>query len=326
MHVVAQRRRQDGVPGSVYRSRAPTPSYSLSSLSGTTTSSAPVPTRARTRASSARSSLPHDHARRTRRWRHRRRHPPRHPRRSRRQPHRRRPGQHRFPGQRLRLSAPAGLRPPAGPGRRCWALEGIGSYGAGLADFLDQAGEQVVEACRPKRAANRGGRKTDMLDAIRAAKEALATEHLIQPRLRGEREALRVLLATRHGAVLASTAAINQLKALIVSAPDELRSELRKLKRPDQIAYCAQFRDRPAQDLEHRMTVRAMRSTAQRIQALQAEAKELENEILALVRQQAPQLLGLLGAGLTRGDSARKPPSPPSPPSLVFRRSLPRPG
>jgi transposase len=183
------------------------------------------------------------------------------------------------------------------PGRRCWALEGIGSYGAGLAAFLDQAGEQVVEVCRPKRAANRGGRKTDMLDAIRAAKEALATEHLIQPRLRGEREALRVLLATRHGAVLASTAAINQLKALIISAPDELRAELRKLKRPAQIAYCAQFRDRPAQDLEYRMTVRAMRSTAQRIQALQAEAKELENEILALVRQQAPELLGLLGVG-----------------------------
>ncbi|MFJ8036005.1 transposase [Streptomyces sp. NPDC096032] len=48
------------------------------------------------------------------------------------------------------------------PGRRCWAVEGIGSYGAGLASFLDQAGEQVVEVCRPKRASNRGGRKTDM--------------------------------------------------------------------------------------------------------------------------------------------------------------------
>ncbi|MER6221747.1 hypothetical protein ACWCYL_08595 [Streptomyces sp. 900105755] len=79
-----------------------------------------------------------------------------------------------------------------------------------------------------------------MLDAIRAAKEALATAHLIQPHLRGEREALRVLLATRHGAVLASTAAINQVKALIVSAPDELRAELRKLRRPAQISCCAQ--------------------------------------------------------------------------------------
>ncbi|MFD7498420.1 transposase [Streptomyces sp. NPDC059832] len=81
------------------------------------------------------------------------------------------------------------------PGRRCWALEGTGSYGAGLAALLDQAGECVVEVCRPKRLPNRGGRKTDMLDAIRAAKEAPATEHVIQPRLRGEREALRVLLA-----------------------------------------------------------------------------------------------------------------------------------
>jgi transposase len=45
------------------------------------------------------------------------------------------------------------------------------------------------------------------------------------------------------------------------------------------------------------MTVRAMRSTAQRIQVLRTEAKELENEILALVRQQAPEPLDLLGVG-----------------------------
>jgi hypothetical protein len=220
------------------------------------------------------------------------------------------------------------------PGRRCWALEGIGSYGAGLAAFLDQAGEHVVEVCRPKRAANRGGRKTDMLDAIRAAKEALATEHLIQPRLRGEREALRVLLATRQGAVLASTAAMNQLKALIVSAPDSLRAELRKLKRPVQVTHCAQLRDRPAQDLEHRMTARALRSTAQRIQSLQAEAKDLEKEILTLVRR-PPQnssacsasgrspLLRSWSAGLTRAGSARRLPSRPPPAS---RRSPPPPG
>ncbi|WP_307037726.1 IS110 family transposase [Streptomyces canus] len=70
------------------------------------------------------------------------------------------------------------------PCRRCWALEGVGSYGAGLAAFLDQAGEQVVEVLRPKQPAVRGGRKTDMIDALRAAKEALSAEHLIQPRLR----------------------------------------------------------------------------------------------------------------------------------------------
>ncbi|WP_329156842.1 transposase [Streptomyces sp. NBC_01717] len=45
------------------------------------------------------------------------------------------------------------------------------------------------------------------------------------------------------------------------------------------------------------MTVRALRSTAQRIQALQAEAKELEGEMLLLVREVAPELLDLLGVG-----------------------------
>jgi len=90
-------------------------------------------------------------------------------------------------------------------------------------------------------------------------KEALSTENLIQPRLRGEREALRVLLVTRYGAVLAPTAAINQLNGLIVSAPNDLRTELRKLKRPAQVVRCAQLRDRPTHDVEHRMTARALR-------------------------------------------------------------------
>ncbi|MFJ6793965.1 hypothetical protein [Streptomyces sp. NPDC091268] len=47
--------------------------------------------------------------------------------------------------------------------------------------------------------------------------------HLIHPRCRGDREALWVLLATRQSAVPASTAAINLLEALIISAPDELQ-------------------------------------------------------------------------------------------------------
>ncbi|MEW2294744.1 IS110 family transposase [Streptomyces sp. NPDC006743] len=183
------------------------------------------------------------------------------------------------------------------PGRRCWALEGTGSYGAGLAAFLEDAGERVVEVCRPKRPPVRGGHKTDMLDAIRAAREALATEHVIQPRKRGEREAMRVLLTTRQGAVHASTAAINQLKALIISAPDDLRAELRRLSRSQQVARCAALRDRPALSVEHRMTIRALRLTAQGVRHLQAEARELENELLALVREHASGLLELLGIG-----------------------------
>ena len=79
------------------------------------------------------------------------------------------------------------------PGRRCWALEGTGCYGAGLASFLADQGEWVVEVDRPKRPRGRTGAKSDPLDAIRAGREALSREHLASPRQRGHREALRVL-------------------------------------------------------------------------------------------------------------------------------------
>jgi hypothetical protein len=86
------------------------------------------------------------------------------------------------------------------PGRRCWAVEGAGSYGAGVTAFLRAHGERVVEVGRPKRPPRRTGAKSDALDAVRAAREALAQDHLGVPRRRGDREALRVLLATRHSA------------------------------------------------------------------------------------------------------------------------------
>lgn len=105
------------------------------------------------------------------------------------------------------------------PGRRVWAIEGTGSFGSGLTTYLLEHEEWVVEIDRPARPALRNGAKTDELDAVRAAREALARDHLAQPRQRGDREAMRVLLTTRAGTVVARTKAICQLKALIVGAP-----------------------------------------------------------------------------------------------------------
>jgi len=112
-------------------------------------------------------------------------------------------------------------------------------------------------------------------------------------RRRGDRQALRVLVATRQGAVTARTCALNQLKALIVGAPEELRTELRARSTTGQVAYCAALGDRPARSLEHRTTVHALRSTAQRVPVLAAEAADLEGEIQRLVRAVAPWLLEL---------------------------------
>jgi len=49
--------------------------------------------------------------------------------------------------------------------RRLWALEGTGSYGAGLARFLAERGEQVREVERPAREGSRHRLKSDSLDA-----------------------------------------------------------------------------------------------------------------------------------------------------------------
>jgi transposase len=183
------------------------------------------------------------------------------------------------------------------PGRRVWAVEGVGSFGAGLAVFLQQRGEHVLEVGRPKRPASRTGAKSDALDAVRAAREALGQEHLAIPRRRGQREALRVLLTTRRCATLARVAAIGQLKALIVGAPEALRAELRGRNTASQVHYCARLRARPTRSLEHQATVRALRATAARIQFLQAEADQLQAELTTLVGAMAPWLLEVPGVG-----------------------------
>jgi transposase len=182
-------------------------------------------------------------------------------------------------------------------GRRCWALEGTGSYGAGLTRFLLERGEWVVEIDRPQRPPRRGGAKTDVLDAARAAREALSREHLAAPRRRGDREALRVLLAARRGAVAARTSAINQLKALVVGAPEPLRAVLRELSVTRQLAACGQLEAETGQLPEERAIRRVLRGTARRVQLLTSEVAELQGELVRLVRRMAPWLLMLPGVG-----------------------------
>jgi hypothetical protein len=77
-------------------------------------------------------------------------------------------------------------------GRRAWAIEGTGSYGAGLARFLAGCGETVLEVSRTPRAERRLRGKDDTLDAARTARAALASDTLALPRSGERREALRL--------------------------------------------------------------------------------------------------------------------------------------
>lgn len=128
------------------------------------------------------------------------------------------------------------------PERRVWALEGTGSYGAGFARFLASRGERVLEVERPRREGRRGRLKSDALDAERAARLALSAQAGAPPRLGSQAQALRALLTTREGAVCARTAALNELRALVVTAPPELRERLHGLSRSALVEACARLR------------------------------------------------------------------------------------
>lgn len=182
------------------------------------------------------------------------------------------------------------------PGRRAWALEGSDCYGAGLARFLSERGECVLEVERPARNGLRGRLKSDALDAERAARQVLAGSAGARPRLGQETQALRALLATREGAVTACTAALNQLRALIVTCPPDLRERLQGLSEAPLLAACARLRSGRS-DSERAALALALHSLALRVRQLRAEARTLEAELQRRLQALAPALLARRGVG-----------------------------
>jgi transposase len=182
------------------------------------------------------------------------------------------------------------------PGRRVWALEGTGSFAAGFVTALGQAGEDVVEVSGGRRPR---GAKSDRIDAVQAARTALSRDQQSTPRARGLREALRQVVVTRQGVLVSRTKAINELKSLIVVAPEHLRASLRGrslIKQLDRIQALSSGKD---VSVEHRVTVLMLRSIAARVLFLREQAAELDRELLTLVKQHpaGPALLNEPGVG-----------------------------
>lgn len=183
------------------------------------------------------------------------------------------------------------------PSRRAWAIESSGSFGAGLATALAEAGEFVIEFDHPTKRATKDGAKSDTLDAVRAARESLGRSSWSTPRSRGAREGLRTLIVARDSAKLARVAAINILKALVVTAPEELRAELRGRPLGQLLTRCRRLRPDTATDPELAATKLSLRSTATRITELTRECEELEAAMLPLVKAMSPRLLEEPGIG-----------------------------
>ena len=178
-------------------------------------------------------------------------------------------------------------------------VEGTGSYGAGLTRFLVDAGVKVVEVDRPDRRTRRQRGKSDPIDAEAAARAVLAGTATAAPKRRdGIVEAIRVLRTARRGASKARTAAINQLKALVVTAPAPVREALDDLSVSVVIATCARFRPEETGLADPLYASKAaLQAIARRIQLLEAEIDLADQRLATLVGRAAPRLLGLLAIG-----------------------------
>ena len=177
-------------------------------------------------------------------------------------------------------------------------VEGTGSYGAGLARYLTGADIEVVEVNRPNRQLRRQkGGKTDSVDAEAAARAAASGQATAVPKSGvGPVECLRMLLVARRSATKARTQAANQIHSLLVTAPEQVKHQLRGTNLKARVRVCARWRPGQAQTTTA-YAKKALRHLARRYQSLDAEIDELDTEIRGLCAKANPALLAATGVG-----------------------------
>jgi hypothetical protein len=184
-------------------------------------------------------------------------------------------------------------------------VESSAAYAAGLVRALLAAGIRVIEVNQPHRHARHRRGKSDPIDAELAARHVLAASSIVIAKdTTGIVEAIRQLRVARSGALKARTAALQQLDDLTITAPQQLRDELRRGRTlKTRAALCLALR--PASERLHEPAPAAklaLRSLARRVRDLDHEIDELDQQLAQLVNAAAPRTVGLFGVG-TQGAS-----------------------
>ena len=184
----------------------------------------------------------------------------------------------------------------AGTAELVFAIEGAGSWGAGLCEHLQHVGHRVLEVERPRRRDRRAG-KSDRIDAIAAAKRVLADDNVSTPRGRGILTAIRALVIARRSVVAERTRVLNQLQALTATAPIALRDRIGHGTGKQLERKILSQRARAHAPIDERVAFAVLRELAVRSRHLGADARRYQNQLAELVRSLDQTLLDEPGIG-----------------------------
>jgi len=183
-----------------------------------------------------------------------------------------------------------------GPIQRA-GIEGTGTYGAGLARFLRDQGIDVFEINRPDRSMRRFLGKSDPTDAESAARSVLSGRARAIPKLQsGLAEAMRITLVARRSSVKSRTQTINQLRALLINAPESVRAKLWQSKPERCVESCVRLRTL-GETKSLKTLAMTLRLLAKRWLYLTEELKELDGTLEHLTLLSAKRLRHQFGVG-----------------------------
>jgi len=185
-----------------------------------------------------------------------------------------------------------------GPVKRI-GVEGTGSWGVGLTRFLHDREIVVIEVDRPNRQKRRKEGKSDPTDAVAAARAALSGTATVTPKSRnGPVEQIRVLMVARRSAREQRIQTLNQLRHLVFTAPEGIRTRFKDRPKMGLITEAANMRPHKGSDPVTYTTNLVIRNLAKRIKALNTEMAEIDRMLTGLIEDTAPELFNLYGVGV----------------------------
>lgn len=178
-------------------------------------------------------------------------------------------------------------------------IELTGSYGAGLTRYLTGEGITVVEVNTTDKATRARQGKNDTIDAISAAQKVLSGMATAIPKdTTTVVESVRMLMLVRDSAVKSRTQTMNQVKDILVTAPDELREQFTGMTLPAAAKKAAQLRpDRTRLADPTQAGKVALKRLGERIHDLTDEINDAQRELDILVAATVPTLLSRPGIG-----------------------------